>query len=135
VQLPPATPYVAVGPNSLPLIGNGTLKGVYVNIPGTPLVWFSIELLFGTTTTVPTFVLPSVPVPRRQNFSGTLIQQPGTLRLPIYPYCSFDSSSVAISIDCFNGASPAAPLTNAFPGSLNAGASRLTVTGTYEANQ
>lgn len=134
-QLPPATPYVCVGPNSVPLIGNGVLDGVYTNLPGTPLVWFSIELLFGTTTHVPTFVLPSLPAPRRQNFSGYLVKQPSTIRTPLYPYSSFDGSGVGLTIDCWNGALNPDLLTDIFPGSLNGGASRISLTGVYEAQQ
>lgn len=140
VQIQPATPYVPVTVASLPLVAEGAtptggvLKGAWNFIGGGPWVVFSIELLFGTNGTgVPTFILPRLPVGRRHVFNAHLIRQPGTHSTPLYAYSGFDGSTTAITVDVTNGTDVAQPLTTIFPGGLNAGASRLDITGVYEA--
>jgi hypothetical protein len=133
ILIPQLSNYTPVTPETLGRIVNGNLQGAWTQLPGTPLVYFSIELLWGSGTTVPVFVMPVIPVARRHVFSAFLMRQPGTIPYPAFAFSGTDGSNTFINVYTKDGGDTV--LTDANPPSLAAGPSRLAITGLYEAQQ
>lgn len=133
ILIPQLSPYVPVTPETLGRIVNGTLQGAWTQIPGTPLVYFSIELLWGSGTTVPVFIMPVLPVARRTVFKAFLMRQPGTIPYPADAFSGTDGSNAFINV--YTKDAGDSVLTDTNPPNLSAGPSRLAITGLYEAQQ
>jgi hypothetical protein len=133
VLIPQLSTYIPVTPETLGRIGNGTLQGAWTQLPGTSLIYFSIELLWGTSTTVPVFIMPVLPVARRHVFSAFLMRQPGTLPYPAYAFSGTDGTNQFINV--YTKDAGDSVLTDTNPPNLADGPSRLAITGLYEAQQ
>lgn len=135
VQVASWPAYVPVTDATLSNIENGTLEGNYIQVG--PTVHFSIDLLFGGLTSVPTFRLPTLPVARRFVFIGTFSTAPAGAQFAVIWTSVADGSSRQLFSFLFSDGTSflptMLPLSDARPGGFTRGAgTRLAITGTYE---